>query len=204
MGPSTVCGVVSNTGSYSQHLHVDVSGVEGADESDAPPVAPVCFSALEWAAPYLRKGWPVPREFLRQTFGFMWMRKFYAEWGNAEFDPIGPEEQAAIDRLGLTHIVSGMRDGTLGRFNPKGLPGQVMGKSKGTKCTICGMVVPNYASHLHVDVSGVEGADEASALAAVGSPPEAEVCCCVSCVFTTSWYDDAMVLCAGQSTLSAA
>ena len=145
---------------------------------------PLCFDALELAALYLKKGWPVPysRECpkLHKFFTF-WRYKFVAKDSRTnQYLTIGPAEQAAIDSLGLTHIVSGMRDGTLGRFNPKGLPGQVMGNStaKGTKCTICGAVSPthSYPSHLHVDVSGVEGADESGALMAVDSPTEPEVC----------------------------
>jgi hypothetical protein len=171
--------VVSSTGSYPQHLHVDVSGVEGADESDAPPVPPLCFRALEVAAPYLRKGWPVPDQYVSTTnFDCYWMAKFYVS-STKEFNPIEPDEQAAIDRLGLTHIVGGMRDGTLGQFNPKGLPGQMLGSKRcGTKCTICGAIrrTNNYPSHLHVDVTGVEGADAPGALVAVASPPAPEVC----------------------------
>jgi hypothetical protein len=143
---------------------------------------PLCFGALEAAAPHLKKGWSVPsaRECPKlYKFSTYWRGRFVAkQCGNNRYITIGPAEQAAIDSLGLTHIVSGMRDGTLGRFNPKGFPGQVMGNStvRGTKCTICGLVCPNicYPSHLHVDVSGVEGADESGALAAVDSPPEPE------------------------------
>ena len=79
-----------------------------------------------------------------------------------QYRPIRPAEQSLIDNLGLTQIVSGMRDGTLDRYNPEGLPRQMLGtKRSGTKCTVCGVVSNSgsYQQHLHV-VSGVEGADE--------------------------------------------
>jgi hypothetical protein len=183
----TVCGVVSNSGSYPKHLHVDVSGVEGADESDAPPIPPLCFRALVSAAPYLRKGWPVPEKYLSMATNF-WQGKFYTEGSYTNrFAPLSPDQQAAIDRLGLTHIVGGMREGKLPRFTPKGLSSSfVFGE---IKCTVCGEVLSDlaYTFHLHTDVTGVEGADASCALVPVDSSPEPEVCvfwCCGDCRVT--------------------
>ena len=118
---------------------------------------PFCFDALELAAPYLKQGRPVPFDRQcpkRYKFFNFWRPRFVAK-NTDRYVTIGPVEQAAIDSLGLTRIVCGMRDGTLDRFNPKGVRGQVMGNSTspGTKCSICGMVCANnhYHKHLHVD-----------------------------------------------------
>jgi hypothetical protein len=148
---------------------------------------------LVFAAPYLRKGWPVPEKYLCMATNF-WKGKFYTVGSYTQkFEPIAPDEQAAIDRLGLTHIVGGMRDGTLHSFNPKGLPGQGLGNSgrKGTECTVCGEILSDlsYAFHLHTNVTGVEGADATCALVPVDSSPEPEVCVflvlrCLSCLVT--------------------
>ena len=149
-------------------------------ESHQKKLAPHCYDALSLAAPYLKQGYPVP--FSAECpklckFRTFWIGRFVTpQFRTKQYTIIKPAEQAAIDSLGLTHIVSGMRDGTLHRFNPEGLPGQVWGNSpsRGTKCTICGTVAANYSQHLHVNVSGVEGADEPGAPMVADSP--AEVC----------------------------
>jgi hypothetical protein len=76
----------------------------------------------------------------------------------------------------------------LDRFNPKGVPGQVMGNStgSGTRCTVCGLVLaPSmYTNHLHVNVEDVSAPSEVSVIrwVAVSVALLARVVWCSTCV----------------------
>jgi hypothetical protein len=167
-------------GKYYLHLHVDVSGVEGATVPGAPAAVNQPFAALEAAAPYLQKGWPVvcshhSDDKNLRMFATHWRRKFVTTHDvTGSYSRISPAEAAMINSLGLTYIVSGMRDGTITRFNPGGVPVQVKGK-KWTKCAICGAVSRDHCSHLHFNISGVHGVDEAGATAVATPTAESEV-----------------------------
>ena len=119
--------------------------------------------ALQEAAPYLRRGIPVPvtGEGPLHKFHSFWSTTFVQPLNDGVYVPISAPQQELIDSLGLTHIVRGMRDGTLRLFNPEGERGhRARNNMPATKCSLCHAVVFDryYPNHLHVDVGGVEGA----------------------------------------------
>jgi hypothetical protein len=60
--------------------------------------------------------------------------RFVTRRTNGWFDPIGSAEQAAIDGLGLTQIVSGMRDGSISRFTLRMAPVTLLSCALPSEC----------------------------------------------------------------------